>query len=246
MIIANIAIRGMNKYRSKVRDWLEKRRPDSVTLQKVGLNGEVPTNAFREVGYESRFLGNRSGQYPTGVAVLSHRDLGRPEELYRGLPGDTENESDLLTVDTGGIWVSSVYVPYNEDGRIEWLRRLREHVRKERYHLRNSVLGGDFNVKFKADGPRGSGYAQEHEDVLKDLMDLGFCDLYRAAYPDPRKYPGRTSSFCTNNPKVTARLHLILASASLAQRRPDVWLDVDSRPRDDAPPLVVELGGVGE
>ena len=36
--------------------------------------------------------------------------------------------------------------------------------------------------------------------------------------------------------------YLALASASLTQRRQDVWLDVDSRPRDDAPPLVVEFG----
>ena len=73
-------------------------------------------------------------------------------------------------------------------------------------------------------------------------MDLGFCDLYRAAYPDPEMHP----RFCTNNPKVTARLHLILASNRLARRRLDVWLDVVSRPRDDAPPLVVELGGARE
>ena len=246
MIIANVAIRGMNEYRTKVRNWLENRRPDIVTIQKIGLNEEFCAKKFQRVGYKCSFLGNRSGRYPTGVAVLTHLDQGRPEVLFRGLPGDKERESDFLTVNTAGLWVSSVYVPYNVNRRIDWLKRLREHVRKERYHLRDSVLCGDFNVKFKADGPRGSGYTQEHEDALKEIMDLGFCDLYRAAYPDPRKYPGRTSRFLAHNPKVTARLHLILASESLAQRRLNVWLDVDSRPRDDAPPLVVELGGVRE
>ena len=242
VIIANIAIRGMNAYRTKVRGWLGKRCPDLVTLQKIGLNEEFCESDFLKVGYKSTFLGNRVGRYPTGVAILSHRDRGKPEELFRGLPGDGEKESDFLTVEFGGLWVSSVYVPYDPNGRNAWLDRLREHVRRERYHLRDCVLCGDFNVKFKADGPRGSGYAQEHEDALKELMDLGFCDLYRAQYPDPRKYPGRTSSFSTNNPPITARLHLMLASESLAQRRLDVWLDLDSRPRDDAPPLVVELG----
>ena len=66
------------------------------------------------------------------------------------MPGDRERQSDFLTVDVGGIRVSSVYVPYNENGRIEWLKRLGDHIRKERFHLRDSVLCGDFNVKFRA------------------------------------------------------------------------------------------------
>ena len=47
-------------------------------------------------------------------------------------------------------------------------------------------------------------------------------------------------------PEGTSRLHLALASQSLARRRLDVWLDIDSRPSDDAPPLVVEVGGAKE
>ena len=118
MKIANVALRGMNEYGTKVRDWLEDRRPDIVTLQKTGLKKEFPKEALRDVGYESRFVGNRSGQYPTGVAVLSHRDLGRPKVLYRGLPDDGNTESDFLTVDIGSLWVSSVYVPYDPKGRV--------------------------------------------------------------------------------------------------------------------------------
>ena len=128
MKVANVALRGMNVYGIRLHDWLEDRRPDIVTLQKIGLDGEFPTNALGEVGYESRFVGNRSGNSPTGVAVMSHRDLGRPEVLYRGLPGDRGKESDFLTVEVGGIWVSSVYVPYAPKGRLAWLRRLRDHV----------------------------------------------------------------------------------------------------------------------
>ena len=83
----------MNKYGTKIRDWLQEcgpERPDIVTLQKIGLNEEFPKKELREVGYECRFVGNRAGQSPTGVAILSHRDLGRPEVLFRGLPGDEE------------------------------------------------------------------------------------------------------------------------------------------------------------
>ena len=103
------------------------------------------------------------------------------------------------------------------------------------------MLCGDFNVKFRSDGPRGSGYSQAHENALNERMSLGFCDLYRAADPDPRKYPGHTSGFSERCPDRGSRLHLVLASTSLAKRPQCALLDVDSRPRDDAPPLVVEF-----
>ena len=244
MKIANVALRGMNVYGTKIRDWLQEsdpERPDIVTIQKIGLNEEFPEKALHKADYKSSFLGNRFVHYPTGVAILSHRDLGRPEVLFRGLPGDRGKESDFLTVDIGGIWVSSVYVPYDPIGRTAWLNRLRDHVSNEGYHLQDSVLCGDFNVKFKADGSRGSGYSQAHEDALKEVMSLGFCDLYRAAHPDPGKYPGHTSGLSKTCPNRGSRLHLVLASKSLAKRLRCAWLDVDSRPMDDAPPLVVEL-----
>ena len=70
MKIANVALRGMNEYGTKVRDWLQEggpEPPDIVTLQKIGLNEEFPEEALHEVDYKSTFLGNRSGQYPTGL-----------------------------------------------------------------------------------------------------------------------------------------------------------------------------------
>ena len=46
-------------------------------------------------------------------------------------------------------------------------------------------------------------------------------------------------------PNGTSRLYLVLASKSLAQYCRDVCLDLDSRPRKDARPLVVDLDGFG-
>ena len=83
MKIANVALRGMNEYGTKFRDWLEDRRPDIVTLQNTGLKKEFPKEALRDVGYESRFVGNRSGQYPTGVC---RAEPPRPGSTEGALP----------------------------------------------------------------------------------------------------------------------------------------------------------------
>ena len=116
MKIANVAIRSMENDGSKVLDWLQDRRPDIVTLQKIGWERDFPTNALRKIGYESRLLGKRSLS-DLGVAILSHRNLPQPEVRVSQLPGPKqEEESRFLTVNIGGLCVSSVYAPFNPEG----------------------------------------------------------------------------------------------------------------------------------
>ena len=233
MIIASLSVWGIPW--DEVRDWLQSRRPDIVALQKIGPKHKFPKDTFREIGYESRFLGRRSPS-DLGVAVLSHRSLPHPDVIVCQLPGAKQEESRFLTVNIGGLWVSAIYAPYGPT--VEWLNRLRDHVYSERYERRNSVICGDFNVKFKADGPRGTGYSQAEEDALAELMSLGFVDLYRCARPNPMDDPGFTSGFQRTS-KGTSRLHLALASKGLAQCLRNAW--VDARPRNVAAPLLVEL-----
>ena len=240
----------MKKDGSRVIDWLQDSHPDIVTLQKVGLKEGFPKKALREVGYESRLLGRRSNS-DLGVAILSHRNLPQPK--VRGVK--QEGESRFLTVNIGDLWVSSVYAPFNPEGlkrkqeivdrRVKWLNHLRDHVYNEGYAHRDSLLCGDFNVKFRADGPRKGPYGQDDEDALQAFLDLGFVDLYRKAHPNPEKKRGCTRGY-DKNPQGTARLHLILASTSLGQRLRSACVAVDSRPRprEDAPPLVADFDGV--
>ena len=172
----------MEKDESRVLDWLQDRRPDIVTLQKVGQERDFPTSALCKIGYESRVLGKRS-RSDLGVAILSHRNLPRPEVRVRQLPGPKQEAgSRFLTVTIGDLWVSSVYAPFNPDGlkrkqdvidrRVQWLNRLRDHVYDKDYAHQDSLLCGDFNVKFGADGPRKGPYGQDDEDALQALLDL--------------------------------------------------------------------------
>ena len=244
--IANVA------YGPGLCDWLRERCPDIVTLQKTG--SKLPAEDLRKMGYENTVLA--SAHRHLGVAVLSRRDPWRKQDVQaRDLPG-AEGESRFLTVDVGGLRVSSVYAPYGREKpgqtaierRIAWLNRLRNHVDNQGYVRRDSLLCGDFNVKFRADEPdepRKGLYPKSVEDALQELLELGFVDLYRRAHPNPRAQPGRTHRYKDTHPSGTSRLHLVLASVSLAQRLRSACVDVHSRPwpRKDAPPLVVELDG---
>ena len=254
MRIATASVNGIRAARAggprpELRRWLRETQPDIVALQKVRVwEDEFPRQTLDEIGYHSRVHG-KAFPRDYGVAVLSRKELPEPQVLYRGLPGAEADGARFLTVDIGGLRVSSVYAPYgnpdkpNKKGAIErrvaWLRLLVDHVRSEDYARRDSVLAGDFNVK--PDGtPRSSGYFSERERrELADLRALGFDDLYRKAHPDGK--PGFTYGFTDAWPEGTSRLHLALASSGLARRLSDVWVDVESRLWKGAAPVVADL-----
>ena len=224
-------------------DWVKRCRPDIIALQKIWNEQDFPTKELQDIGYASEFLGKRS-RSDLGVAILSQRKLkGR----FRELSDAQEKESRFLTVDIGDLRISSVYAPYGPrrraiECRVAWLHRLRNHISKEDYSQRDSLLCGDFNVKL--DGPPwGAGFSKHEKEALQGLLDLGFCDLFRTEHRDVEKEPGYTRGYdeeCSNG---TSRLHLILASKNMARRLLSARVDIESKPwpRKDAPPVVVDL-----
>ena len=262
MKIANVALGDSNIRPDwcRLRDWLKRRCPDIVTLQKIGPGEPSPEEELRKVGYEGWFLHHDENHL--GVAILAHRDflnrhdLSPSKVLYPELP-DVDineprfpNESRFLTVSIGHLWISSVYAPYGPSSlrkweaierRVAWLNRLRDNVRIASHD--RWMLCGDFNVKADGRPPWKGYYSQDEKNALQDQIKLGFCDLYRKAHPDLEKKPGHTRGYSKRYPCGTSRLHLILGSKSLTQHLRSTRVDVQSMPwpRKDAPPVVVDL-----
>ena len=265
MRIANVALDASKNYGSRLCDWLRDTPPDRlpniVTLQKIGKSEHFPTEALGDLGYESWPLWKKDAS-DLGVAVLSRRrrGLSQPKVRCCELPGAEQREARFLTVEVGDLWVSSVYAPYGPkkpgkkeaiERRVEWLNRLRRHVHEKGYADHRSLLCGDFNVKLDEKLGRSGDYTCYEQTELRALLkpNGGFVDLYRQKHPDPGKKPGRTLRYPESDETDTggtSRLHLILASTSLAQCLRDARLDFEfsPRPRKDAPPLIVDLEGV--
>ena len=250
MRIANVAAGNGRPDWSKVHAWVEGQRPDVVTLQKIGSKDAFPTAKFHRLGYTCKLLGRRD-RSDLGVAILSRSNL--PAPVIVAAPKQ-DVESRFLSVRIGQLWVSSVYAPLNPKGeshtkaiarRVDWLHGLRAHVEDQGHAQRDSLLCGDFNVM--ADGPPWKGgYSRREWRVLQELLSLGFCDLYRRAHPCVTENRGWTRGYKADNTKGSNRLHLILASKSLASRLQSAHVAIESKPwpRKDAPPLVVDLDGV--
>ena len=106
----------------------------------------------------------------------------------------------------------------------------------------------------------GSCFSGEEQIALEELLDLGFVDLYRKKHPEWNEYPGHTRGDSRRFPDGTSRLHLMLASESLASRLKTIRVDNEPNPfipacaasrsncwpREDSPPLIVEFKGQQE
>lgn len=127
MKIANLVLGdvGVPPEWSRLYDWLERHRPDIVTLQKIGSKKRFPKETFCGIDYECWFRDHE--EHYRGVAILAHRDflsrpgLPPPEELHCKWPGADQNEARFLTVRIGNVLISSAYAPYDQKARVPWL-----------------------------------------------------------------------------------------------------------------------------
>ena len=228
----------------RLHDWLKRRCPDIVSLQKIGPGEPSLEESLREIGYEGCFI--HHSRYDRGVGVLANRDfLSRrdsPAPRVRDceLPGTEKNESRFLSVSIGDVSVSSIYAPYCKriGPTVNWLNHLRNHVNERAYARQDCLLCGDFNVRAIDDTSKG-----KLKGALVKLKHLGFVDLYRTAHCNRIEMPGYTRGCGQGKP---SRLHLILASESLAWRLQSACMESEPSlwPRKDAPPLVVNLDDV--
>lgn len=135
----------------RVLPWLEAEQPEVVCLQETKVqDGDFPVEAFRALGYEAAFHGQKSYN---GVALLSKLPL---EDVEKGFPDDPiPQEARAIAATVGGLRVMNLYVVNGEavgsekyDKKLRWLRALSEHVHAQGAERGRLVLTGDFNITF--------------------------------------------------------------------------------------------------
>ena len=240
MRVATWCIGGVRGHLEVLFHWLEQRRPDVVTLQKIRVSEDkFPTGELLGAGYRSEPL-RRGSLY--GVALLSRIDGPAPEILDRGLVGGDGRDDGLLTARVGKLLVCCVYAPYGNpkkrgiDGalayKLAWLDRLNAHLEKRQTASEPSLLCGDFNIL--PDVPAKQGVlncAPEEQKRFQWLLKNGFVDLHRRVNPPSDQ--GLNYGF---NPRLppTTRLQLILGSESVAKSVASVRADLEYRAPIDA------------
>jgi exodeoxyribonuclease-3 len=243
MRIATWNINGLRARMDFVRHWLDARQPDIVGLQELKLTDEqFPHADFEAAGYHAIVYGQKAWN---GVAILS-REAGTLTQ--RGLPGQEDFGSRLVTAQFGDLSFTTVYCPNGKNlahddfpRKLRWFDTLGTFWSETRSPDEAAVLCGDLNLcptdldsyhRPETTDDRIFHTAAER-DRFERLIDWGLVDLYRHRYPEERMYSWwdyRGGSFHRN---LGLRIDFLLATPALTARVLDVVIDRDYRKKKD-------------
>ena len=239
----------------RVEQWLAEVAPDVLCLQETKSSDDAfPTLAFSALGYDSVHHGE--GRW-NGVAILSR--VGVDDVVDGFAPGvEPDPEARLLTATCGGVRVATVYVPNGREVghehwhyKLDWLRRLRDHLERTADPVLDAVVLGDFNVApddrdvWDATACHGGTHVSaEERAALRALCDWGLVDVFRQRYDQDRLFSWWDYRAGNFHKHLGMRIDLMLATVPLAQRLSWVLIDRNARkgkaPSDHAP-LVAEF-----
>jgi exodeoxyribonuclease-3 len=238
MKIATWNINGLRARLEFVLAWLAQREPDVVGLQELKLEDEkFPHAAFEEIGYHAVNHGQKAWN---GVAILSRQ---KAEVLARGLPGQADFGSRLLTAEVSGLNFTTLYCPNgksldHEDyaRKLAWFDDLAAHLAQEHEAASDSIVCGDFNIcpgpldSWQGEASQGALFHTQAERTrLQGLLDWGLHDLFRDKYPGEQAFSWwdyRGGSFHRGH---GLRIDFLLATASVRDRLLDVEIDREWR-----------------
>jgi exodeoxyribonuclease-3 len=271
MRIATWNVNSLRARLDKVVWWIERARPDVLLMQETKLaDADVPTDVFRQAGYEVAHHGE--GRW-NGVAIVSRvgvadvvTNFGEPRrQPVTPDIGDDEPlaEARMIAAVCGGVRVVSVYAPNGRavgslfyEAKLAWFDRLARWLADSASPAEPLVLGGDFNVApddvdvwdpLACHG--GTHVSQPEREAFARLCAWGLTDAYRVRHCEPGRYTWwdyRAGNFHKN---FGMRIDHLLVTAALAKRAVCVEIDREARkgkpiPSDHAP-LVIDLDDPG-
>lgn len=238
-----IATFNANSIRSRLEiilQWLKDNKPDILCVQETKVEDkDFPALAFTEAGYNVVYRGQKSYN---GVATIS---LVKPSEVLFGIDdGKQADETRVLYVKIGSVHVVNTYVPQGREidnpmyqYKLEWLERLRKYFDRHFTPRSQVVWLGDMNVAPLAmdihNAEEQADHVCYHVDVRKafaDTIGWGFVDVFRKHHPEAGQYSFfdyRTINAVKRN--MGWRVDHILATAPLAKKSEDCWIDLKPR-----------------
>jgi exodeoxyribonuclease-3 len=254
--LATWNVNGLRARIDFVLAWLKDRQPDVVGLQELKLtDDQFPHDVFEAAGYKAATHGQKSWN---GVAILSRQPI---ENCSRGLPGEDEIGSRLITADVGGINFTTVYVPNGKSiehddyqKKLIWLESLRRHLENQFDPDKPTVLCGDFNICpasidcwAPAEHEGKIFHTEPERQRLGSILEWGFQDVFRERFPDAKEFSWWDYRGGAFHRKMGLRIDFLLATASALSRVTNVEIDREYRKKQDGltasdhAPVIIDL-----
>ncbi|GAA4283424.1 exodeoxyribonuclease III [Brevibacterium daeguense] len=260
MRIATWNVNSIRARADRIGAWLDRSDADVLAIQELKCkDSQFPQDLFTDRGYEVAFHGLNQWN---GVAIASRIGLEDVEIGFPEVPGfgdDDEVEARAISAECDGVRVYSLYVPNGREVdhphyhyKLLWLAALRaEIVRKlESGENPELVLCGDFNVAPQDEDVwdmaafEGATHVSEPERAaFSALLDAGLTDVARPFTPGPGVYTYWDYQQLRFPKKQGMRIDFQLASAPLADRAVDAFIDREERKgkgASDHAPVVVD------
>jgi exodeoxyribonuclease-3 len=199
MKIATFNINNVNRRLDNLLGWLAVAEPDVVCLQELkATDKQFPHAAIDAAGYGAVWRGQSAWN---GVAILARGS--EPVLTRTELPGDlADTQSRYIEAAVNGVVIASLYAPNGNprpgpkfDYKLAWNERLIAHARELFSTGLPIVLAGDYNI---VPEPRDIYPTKSYDDnalvqpesraAFRSLLDQGWVDAIRKAYPDDTVY----------------------------------------------------------
>ena len=171
---------------------VEKIKPDVILLQEIRVTPEqLPEDLKSPKGWHTHWHPAQKKGY-SGTAVWSRTAI---ESVETGTsPADADDEGRVLTVTTGGLTLSSVYLPSGSSSeqrqqvKEEWMIRFRRWADRKK-KSGPFLFGGDLNVAhteqdifYAKSNAKTSGFLPHEREWFGKLLESGWHDLVRVHY----------------------------------------------------------------
>jgi exodeoxyribonuclease-3 len=238
-----IATFNANSIRSRLPillQWLADHQPDVLGVQETKVQDvDFPKEDIESAGYHVVFKGEKSYN---GVALISKSE---PQDVRFGFnDGGPADETRLIRAVIDGVPVVNTYVPQGRAidhvmyrYKLNWYARLRRLFEEEYSADQPLAWLGDINIAVEpldVSNPQGKKndpcfHIDAHDAFLK-TCEFGFKDVFRKHHPGEELYSFfdyRVKDAVQRN--IGWRIDYVLATAPLAKKSVDCFIDVEPR-----------------
>ena len=257
MLISSWNVNSVRARIENIKSYLVKYKPDILMMQEIKTEDlNFPYDDFSSMDYESHVYGQKSYN---GVAIISkHKLTNIKTDLIKDKLKQSRIISAELTYQKKIIQLINIYTPNGNpvdtekyEYKKDWLDNLVKQLKSMLKKNPNIILGGDFNIipaaedvynvkSFEDDAL----YRLEIRKKLREMINLGFNDVYRHFHDDKEGYTFwdyMRGAWQKNN---GMRIDHFLVSNSMIDNVKNININKDPRGREkpsDHTPIEIKL-----